>query len=76
MKARAIAALQQATIQQYCQILRLPTVSAQFEKMAEEAGREQQSHLDYLEALLAARSVRIAISARYNAACVTRTCPG
>ena len=47
-------ALQQTTIQQYCQILRLPTVSAQFAKMAEEAVREQQSHLEYLEALLAA----------------------
>lgn len=50
----SLLALQQATIQQYCQILRLPTVSAQFATMAEEAVRAQQSHLEYLEALLAA----------------------
>lgn len=47
-------ALQQTTIRQYCHILRLPTVSAQFATLAEEAVREQQSHLEYLEALLAA----------------------
>ncbi|MBI4521168.1 MAG: ATP-binding protein [Gemmatimonadetes bacterium] len=32
----------------------MPTVGSQFAKMADEALREKQSHLDYLEALLAA----------------------
>ena len=55
MTAHASAyALQQATIPQYCQTLRMPTVRAQFATMAEEAVREQQSHLEYLEALLQA----------------------
>jgi DNA replication protein DnaC len=46
--------LQQASIRQHCKTLRTPTISTQFGKMAEEAVREKQSHLDYLEALLAA----------------------
>lgn len=54
MKEKQTAALQQASIRQYCKALRMPTVSSQFAKMAEEAVREKQSHLDYLEALLAA----------------------
>lgn len=54
MKAHTSAALQQATIQQYCQTLRMPTVRSQFATMAEEAVREKQSHLDYLEVLLQA----------------------
>lgn len=45
-------ALQQTTIQQACQMLRLSTVRAQFAQLAEEAVRAQQSHLEYLEALL------------------------
>lgn len=45
-------ALQQTTIQQACQMLRLPTVRAQFAQLAEEAIRAQQSHLEYLDALL------------------------
>lgn len=47
-------ALQQTTIQQACQMLRLSTVRAQFAQLAEEAVRAQQSHLEYLEALLQA----------------------
>lgn len=54
MKEKQTAALQQATLHQYCKALRMPTVGSQFGKMAEEAVREKQSHLDYLEALLAA----------------------
>jgi DNA replication protein DnaC len=45
--------LQQAGIRQHCKVLRRPTVGSQFAKMAEEAIREKQSHMDYLEALLA-----------------------
>jgi DNA replication protein DnaC len=48
------AALEQATIRQYCKQLRTPTIAAQFEKMAEEAVKQKQSHGRYLEALLAA----------------------
>lgn len=46
--------LQEASVGQHCKVLRLPTVGSQFGKMAEEAVREKQSHLGYLEALLAA----------------------
>jgi DNA replication protein DnaC len=47
-------ALQEASICQHCKVLRLPTIGMQFGKMAEEAVREKQSHMCYLEALLAA----------------------
>ena len=46
--------VQQEVIQQYCKELRLPTVAGQFRRLAETAASQQQSHLDYLEALLAA----------------------
>src|ERR1035437_4020677 len=44
----------QATILQYAKQLRLPTVGDQFARLAEEAVKEKQSHLSYLEALLEA----------------------
>src|SRR5215468_8346957 len=47
-------ALEQATIRYYCRQLRTPTIGVQFEKMAEEAVKQKQSHLRYLEVLLAA----------------------
>ncbi|MBV9612858.1 MAG: IS21-like element helper ATPase IstB, partial [Acidobacteriaceae bacterium] len=46
--------LQQEVIQQYCQQLRAPTMASQFRRLAETAVTQQQSHLDYLEALLGA----------------------
>ncbi len=46
--------LQQQAIQQYCKQLRLPTMGAQFRSLAEAAANQQQSPLDYLEALLSA----------------------
>jgi len=46
--------VQQEVIQQYCKQLRVPTIAAQFRRLAETALNQQQSHLDYLEALLAA----------------------
>ena len=52
MTAQASAVLQRATIQQCCRALRMPTVLAQFATLAEEAVRAQQSHLEYLDALL------------------------
>ena len=53
MKTASIP-LQQEVIQQYCKQLRAPTMSAQFRRLAETATSQQQSHLDYLEALLGA----------------------
>jgi len=46
--------LHDQAIRQYCRTLRLPTIGAQFARLAEEALRESQSHTAYLEALLAA----------------------
>ena len=53
MNAQTVA-LEQATIRQYCKQLRTPTIGAQFEKMAEEAVKQKQSHVRYLEVLLGA----------------------
>lgn len=47
--------MQQQVIQQYCKQLRVPTMGAQFRRLAEAAANQQQSHLDYLEALLSAK---------------------
>ena len=44
--------MQEAAIQQYAKQLRLPTLGGQFARLAEEAVKEKQSHLSYLEALL------------------------
>jgi hypothetical protein len=44
--------LQEATIKAHCKMLRLPMVSSQFGSLAEQAIREKQGHLEYLEALL------------------------
>lgn len=46
--------LQDQAIRQHCKALRMPTIGGQFSRLAETAVREQQSHLGYLEALLAA----------------------
>ena len=48
------AALQTTAIQQQCKVLHLPAVGSQCAGLAELAVKEKQSHLDYLEALLAA----------------------
>jgi DNA replication protein DnaC len=59
--------LQQSTIVEYCRELRLPTLGAQFIRLAEEAAKQGQSHLSYLEALLEAEveeRVRNAIARR------------
>jgi DNA replication protein DnaC len=47
-----MSGLQATTIQQQCKLLRMPAVGSQFERLAEQAVREKQSHLGYLEALL------------------------
>ena len=46
--------LLEASIHQHCKVLRTPTISSQFARMADEAMREKQSHMGYLEVLLAA----------------------
>ena len=48
------ASAQQATIRQYAKQLRLATIGGQFAQVAEQAIRQKQSHLSYLEALLGA----------------------
>jgi len=48
--------VQQAAILQYAKQLRLPTLGDRFARLAEEAVKEKQSHLSYLEALLEAET--------------------
>jgi DNA replication protein DnaC len=48
------AVLEEATIKQQCKLLRMPTVAAQCAQLAEQAVRERQTHLSFLEAMLAA----------------------
>jgi DNA replication protein DnaC len=49
-------ALQLASVKQQCKSLRLPTVAGQCAGLAEQAERERQTYLTYLEALLTAES--------------------
>jgi len=49
-----MSGLQATTIQQQCKALRIPAIGSQFVRLAEQALREKQGHLDYLEALLGA----------------------
>jgi len=46
--------LRQSVIKQQCLLLRLPTLASQCGSLAEQAERERQPYLGYLEALLAA----------------------
>src|ERR1039458_3377642 len=46
-------ALEHASVKQYCKAVRVPTVGANFISLAEQAVKENQSHIRYLEALLA-----------------------
>ena len=48
----AAPGLQAATIRQYAKQLYLPTLGIQFERLAEQAIKQKQSHLSFLEALL------------------------
>jgi len=52
MSATTIA-LQHATVTQHCKALHLPAVASQFGPLAEQAVRERQTPVAYLEALLA-----------------------
>jgi hypothetical protein len=66
VKQQQTAALQQATIHQYCKALRMLSVGSQFTKMAEEAVREKQSHMDYLETGTESYRFRRTIAKRKN----------
>jgi len=46
-------ALDHASIQQYCKTVRVPVIGANFVTLAEQAVKENHSHIRYLEALLA-----------------------
>jgi hypothetical protein len=48
--------LQDATIKAHCKMLRMPVVASQVASLADQAIREKQSHIGYLEALLGPRS--------------------
>ena len=50
----AVLELNQATILQYTRQLHLPTVGGQFQQLAEDAVKQKQGHVAYLEALLGA----------------------
>lgn len=45
--------LEQASVKQYCKAVRVPVIGANFISLAEQAVRENHSHIRYLEALLA-----------------------
>ena len=45
--------LEQASVKQYCKAVRVPVIGAHFVSLAEQAVRENHSHIRYLEALLA-----------------------
>ena len=49
-----MADLQDQVIRQHCKALRMPTIGGQFARLADAAIRERQTHIGYLEALLAA----------------------
>lgn len=46
-------ALEQASIRQYCKAVRTPAIAANFVSLAEQAVKENHTHVRYLEALLA-----------------------
>jgi len=48
--------LDHASVRQYCKAVRVPVIGANFLPLAEQAVKEKQSHIRYLEALLAMES--------------------
>jgi DNA replication protein DnaC len=53
-RAEDPTSVRQSVIKQQCVVLRLPTIASQCAALAEQAERERQPYLSYLEALLAA----------------------
>jgi len=69
------AALEGAVVRELCKPLRLPTVAAQCERLAQEAVRERYSYLRFLDALLSAEveeRERTAVSRRLREAHLPR----
>ena len=52
--SQPLAPLQEAAVKQHCKALYLPVIAAQCSSVAEQASRERQNYLGYLEVLLAA----------------------
>ncbi len=52
--SESLVALQESAIKQHCKALHLPTVGGQCARLAEQAEREHQGYLKYLDALLQA----------------------
>jgi hypothetical protein len=48
---KAKSSLDVATVEESCRLLRLPTIGVQFERLAQEALKTNQSHLRYLAEL-------------------------
>ena len=74
MKA-ATDALEHASVKQYCKALRVPVIGANFVPLAEQAVKENRSHIGYLEALLAMER-RNATGTRSRSGCTMRDCRG
>jgi DNA replication protein DnaC len=49
-------ALEHASVRQYCKAVKVPVMAANFVRLAEQAVKENHSHIGYLEALLAMES--------------------
>ena len=48
--------LDHASVRQYCKAVRVPAIGANFVSLAEQAVKENQTHIRYLEALLQVES--------------------
>jgi hypothetical protein len=48
--------LEHASVRQYCKAVRVPAIGANFVSLAEQAVKENQTHIRYLEALLQVES--------------------
>ena len=48
--------LEHASVRQYCKAVRVPAIGANFVSLAEQAVKENQTHVRYLEALLQVES--------------------
>lgn len=53
MKTTETQSLEQSSVKQYCKAMRVPVIGANFVSLAEQAVKENHSHVHYLEALLA-----------------------
>ena len=54
--SQAAQALEHASVRQYCKAVKVPVIAANFVRLAEQAVKENHSHIGYLEALLAMES--------------------